>query len=83
MVELHDLKTLVNLIVDADRDMDKANSFLRLTENEYTRGVKNGPDLLSAVEKIYEIRKRRTELYQDYHVTRAELMALLGKDDYQ
>ena len=73
----HDLKIHYELIQDADRDVERAAQFLRLTESDYNRGVKNGPDLLGAVEKYFEIRMRRNELYRDYHVTRAELMALV------
>ena len=75
----HDLKLTQELIRDADRDIDTASRFLKLTENEYSRGVKNGPDLLSAFQQLYEFRKRRTELYLDYHTTRAELAALTSK----
>ena len=44
----HDLSLLHELIHDADRDINKAESFLKLTFSEKSRGVKNGPDLLEA-----------------------------------
>jgi outer membrane protein TolC len=74
----HDLKIQAGLIQDADQDIEKAAQFLRLTESDYNRGVKNGPDMLGAVEKYFEIKKRRTELYRDYHITHAELHSLLA-----
>ena len=79
----HDLKSLLELIRDADQDVEKAAQFVKVTESEYARGVKNGPDFLSAVEKQYEIRRRRIELYREYHETYAELMALLARDEYK
>jgi outer membrane protein TolC len=75
----HDLMLLHELIHDADQDISKAEKFLKLTEQEYARGVKNGPDLLSAFQRYYEFMQRRTELYRDFHRSTAELLALLSK----
>ncbi len=77
----HDLNLLHELIQDADRDRAKAESFLKLTNSEYARGVKNSPDLLQAFQSYFEFRARRTLLYQEYHETRADLLALLAKHD--
>lgn len=75
----HDIRLLSELIVDVDKDVEKAAQFLKLTENEYTRGVKNGPDLLSAFQKFYEFRERRIGLYRNYFEAQAELESLLAK----
>ena len=77
----HDLSLLHELIHDADKDITKAETFLKLTNSEYARGVKNGPDLLGAFQSLYEFRQRRTTLYQEYHETLAELTALLAKEE--
>lgn len=79
----HDLKLLHELIHDADKDIEKTEKFLKLTEDEYRRGVKNGPDLLGAFQQLYEFRQRRTDLYRDYHETYAELTALVAKEESQ
>jgi len=76
----HDLKLLHELIHDSDNDNAKAEDFLKITRSEYTRGVRNGPDLLEAFKNLYEFRQRRTALYQEYHETHAELMGLLATD---
>jgi outer membrane protein TolC len=76
----HDLKLLHELIHDADRDIEKSEQFLKLTQSEYSRGVKNGPDLLDAVRNLYEFRERRTALYREYYETHAELAALTAKE---
>jgi outer membrane protein len=73
---LHDLSVLTELIKDADGDVEKAFRFLKLTENEYNRGVKNGPDLLEAFQKYFEFRERRIEYYRDYFETQSKIDAL-------
>lgn len=77
----HDLKLLHELIHDADKNIEKTEKFLKLTEDEYRRGVKNGPDLLGAFNQLYEFRGRRTDLYRDYHENHAELIALLANEE--
>ncbi|MBK8201295.1 MAG: TolC family protein [Bdellovibrionales bacterium] len=75
----HDLNTLGELIKTADQDVQIAESFLRLTENEYNRGVKNGPDLLEAVQKYFEFRDKRTDYYRDFYSTQAEIESLVSR----
>lgn len=77
----HDLTLMHELIHDADKDVSTAEKFLKLTEDEYRRGVKNGPDLLMAFQQLYDFRQRRTDLYRNYYETFAELLALLAQDE--
>ena len=79
----HDLRLLHELIHDADRDAQRAQDFLRLTKNEYARGVKNGPDLLEAFSKLYEFRRRTTELHLEYQLAKAEFESLSAKESDQ
>ena len=72
----HDMRFLHELIHDADRDVQTAERFVKLTLTEYNRGVKNGPDLLAASERYFEFRQRRTELFRSYYEAQAELLAL-------
>lgn len=74
----HDLKLIHDLMHDADADVKKAERFLALTRNEYNRGVKNGPDMLGAFQRYYEFQQRRTDLYREFHETKAELTAILA-----
>lgn len=76
----HDLELLHELLHDADKDITKAEKFLKLTQAEYIRGVKNGPDMLSAFQRYYDFLQRRTDLYREFHETQAELLALLSID---
>lgn len=77
----HDLILLHELIHDADRDISRAETFLKLTYSEYNRGVKNGPDLLEALKGLYEFRERRTSLYREYHETQSSLLELMAHDE--
>ncbi|MFN9068703.1 MAG: TolC family protein, partial [Bdellovibrionales bacterium] len=72
----HDLSVLGELIKMADQDVQVAESFMKLTESEYNRGVKNGPDLLEAVQKYFEFRDKRTQYYRDFFSTKAEIESL-------
>lgn len=72
----HHMQILVELIKNADQDVVLAQKFLKLTEDEYNRGVKNGPDLLEATQTHFEFRKKRTEYYRDYLSAQAERESL-------
>lgn len=74
----HELSILTELIANADTDVARAQKFLKLTESEYTRGVKNGPDLLDAFRKYFEIRERRIENHREYFEIRSELESLIA-----
>lgn len=78
---VHDLKLLHELIHDADRDIERALSFVKLTKSEYNRGIKNGPDLLEAYARYYEFRTRLSELYKAYHQTDADLQYQLSSQN--
>ena len=75
----HDLSVLGELIAASEDDVKRAESFLRLTEREYARGVKNGPDLLEAFQKYFEFRDRRIEYYRDYFETKSDLENLIAE----
>jgi outer membrane protein TolC len=77
----HDLRLLAELIKGSDKDIGRAKQFLTSTQGEYSRGVKNGPDLLSAFQKYYEFKERRIALYRNYYDAKAELEAILAKPE--
>lgn len=69
----HGLDVLTKLIRLAEEDVEKTKRFLKLTENEYTRGVKNGPDLLEAFQRHYELRESKIKYLAEYFLVKAEL----------
>lgn len=80
----HDLSrsmaVISHLIKLADQDVQAALNFLKLTETEYNRGVKNGPDLLQATQTYYSYREKRIGYYRDYYNAKAEQDNLLSEE---
>lgn len=72
----HGLDVLIKLIRLTEEDVEKTKKFLNLTANEYTRGVKNGPDLLEAFQRHYEIRESKIKYLAEYFLAKAELERL-------
>jgi outer membrane protein len=75
----HDLKLHHELIHDADESVNQATKFLTLTIQEYNRAIKNGPDVLEASNKKLSFSRRAVELARDYQITKAEILAILGR----
>jgi outer membrane protein len=67
---------LADLLKTADQDAEKATRLLRLTYQEYSRGAKNGPDLLGAFREHEGFVERRISLYKEFHNHLAEMQAL-------
>lgn len=76
----HDMNALLIMIKNADQDVKTAENFLKLTESEYNRGVKNGPDLLEANQTYFEFRSKRILYYRDYYNSKAEQDSLIAGD---
>lgn len=76
----HDLSMLKDFIKNSDKDIELALKLLKLTESEYVRGVKNGPDLLEAYQNYFEYRAQKIEHYRKYYETSAELESLVAVD---
>jgi len=74
-----ELKLNHDLIHESEDALKLAKTFLTRTLDEYRRGVKNSPDVLSATSRNLEMRKRFAELRRDYQVARTELLSVLGK----
>jgi len=74
-----ELALIHKLIHEGERNVEKGREYLNSTLSEYSRGVKNSPDVLSATEKYVEFKRRYAELRRDYQIARSELMALLEK----
>lgn len=53
--------------------------YVSRTISEYDRGVKNGPDMLGALQRQIGFRKRLVELKAEYQSSKTELLQLLGR----
>lgn len=67
------------LIHKSEDSLRIAGDYLKKTADEYSRGVKNSPDMLSAREKILDLKMRFIDLRRDYQIARAQLIALVGE----
>lgn len=74
-----ELKLTHELIHQSEDSIKRAHIYLLRTLDEYRRGVKNSPDVLSASERNLSMLRRFAELRRDYQLARSELLASLGK----
>lgn len=75
-----ELLLLHELIHEGEKNVQKGAEYLDVTLSEYSKGVKNSPDVLSAMLKNLEFRRRFAELRRDYAVTKAKLQSMLGSE---
>ncbi len=74
-----ELKLNHDLIHESEEALKLAKTFLTRTLDEYRRGVKNSPDVLSATSRNLEMKKRFAELRRDYQIARTDLLSVLGQ----
>ena len=73
-----ELELTHDLIHKSEEALKRSKQYLHRTLDEYRRGVKNSPDVLSAAERNFAMRRRFAELRRDYQLARASLIELLG-----
>lgn len=57
----------------------KSKNYLKLTINEYDRGVKNSLDALVAMQRYYNYEKQYLQKKKEYQLTKTDLLSLLGE----
>ena len=72
------LRLTHELIHRSEDGLKRASSYLTRTLDEYRRGVKNSPDVLSASDRNVAMKRRFAELRRDYQLARSELLETLG-----
>lgn len=77
--EVAELNLLHNQVHDAEENINRAEKYYKLTQSEYARGVKNSPDMLSAAEKIFEVRNKRLEILKDFNLKQAHVLSKINK----
>ncbi len=68
-----------DLIHAAEMSVKLVTTYLKRTQSEYARGVKDSPDVFSATQKYIELKRRYSELRRDYQLARSDLLATLGR----
>lgn len=76
-----ELALLHDLIHVGEKNVSKGAEYLRRTQEEYSRGVKNSPDVLSANLKQLEFRRRFAELRRDYAIAKAQIGSLMASSN--
>ncbi len=56
----------------------QAQKYYELTVQEYKRGVKNSPDMLGAIDKLYQSKMKILELERDHNLARVHLSEISG-----
>lgn len=74
MTHLHEL------IHISEHRISEGQSYLNQTIDEYNRGVKNSPDVLSAIERLQSFRRQYLDRRKDYNRAKVRLMALVAHE---
>lgn len=67
-------------IHDALKNVERMETYFKLTLGEYARGVKNSPDVLGATERLIEFKERHAALVRDFQVSKARLIGLTARE---
>lgn len=78
-VEMAQLKLLHDQVHEAEQNITRAESYYRITQSEYSRGVKNSPDVLGASEKLFDMRHKRLEIVKNFQVAKSHILSKIGK----
>lgn len=77
--ELAELRFLHDQVHDAEANIVRAERYYKMTQSEYSRGVKNSPDVLGASEKLFDSKIKRIELILEFQIAKSHLLAKLGR----
>lgn len=75
----HELTNRRKLILIISQNINLGSKYLSMASDEYSRGVKSGPQLLEALQNYWEEKRRLSEIRREYLRIKAELMSLLGR----
>ncbi|MBL7716563.1 MAG: TolC family protein [Bdellovibrionales bacterium] len=74
-----EMQHMHELIHQAEKRIEQGKLYLSKTLSEYDRGVKNSPDVLGAILRQNQFRRRYAEIRKNYVFSKAELLSILGK----
>lgn len=74
-----DLKHTHEVMHYVEDRIKKSKDYLKVTLNEYDRGVKNSLDALVAMQRYYRYKKQYLEKQKEYQIIKADLLAILGE----
>lgn len=77
--EISALKLLHDQVHKAEENIKLAKKYYDLTLGEYSRGVKNSPDVVGAMEKLVMIQRRRLEIILEFQIVKSRVLSRLGR----
>ncbi len=77
--EMDELRLKHEQIHAAEENSLRAEKYYILTKSEYSRGVKNSPDVLGATEKLFETKKKHLEIIRDFQIAKSHVLSKMGK----
>lgn len=77
--EISELHFLHGQVHEAEENIKRSEKYYRMTQSEYSRGVKNSPDVLGASEKLLHTQVNRLEITRRFQTLKSHLLAKLGK----
>ena len=77
--EMNELNFLHDQVHNADENIKRAQAYYKSTQSEYSRGVKNSPDVLVASQRLFEMRHKRLEIVKDFQISKGHLLAQMEK----
>ena len=77
--EIAELKLLHDQVHEAEENILRAEKYYLLTKSEYSRGVKNSPDMLGATEKLIGMKQKKLEIVRDFQIAKSHVLAKIGR----
>ncbi len=73
------LSILHEQVHDADKHIDMAQKYFKSTQQEYSRGAKDSPDMLGASERLEKVMRTRLQLIRDFQISRSHVLSKIGR----
>lgn len=77
--EIASLKLLHAQVHEAEENTKRASRYHELTQSEYSRGVKNSPDMLGASERLIGMRQKYLEMIRDFQIAKSHVLSKIGR----
>lgn len=76
--QLTRLKSVEQRLVIEENSASQAERYLKMTQSEYGRGIRNSPDLAAAIDLVLGAHLRNLELRREWHQAKIRAQALSG-----
>jgi outer membrane protein len=76
--EMAELKLIHDQVHEAEQNIQRAQTYYKMTQSEYSRGVKNSPDVLGASEKLFDRRHKLLELIKQFQISKSHILSKMG-----